>query len=216
MACAVGASERSLYACCTATATPPRAPCEAPRGADARFGRGAVSVPRFHAGQFLGRGSTKTATVQLRHGALLAALTSRTTDLTREAMLMMKVSAHPHLLPLLGLDRDPLSNVRILVPIAPFGSILDLVDHLEFEGASLDPMHVAAVLLQVAHALVHLRTHGVDHGDVAARNVFVFQFQPGEPTIQARLGDYGEARRSTDRALCMRGLAAELYGLVPR
>jgi serine/threonine protein kinase len=129
-------------------------------------------------------------------------------------MLMTKTGTHPHVLPLLHTEFDASSRVSMAVPIAPFGSMLDLADHLDFCGLELCCVHAAVVVLQVAQAVTHLREIGIEHGDVAARNVFVFEYDVADALrIHVRLGDFGEARallcesRNSD---CIRALAREL------
>ena len=175
--------------------------------------------PSLHDGQFLGRGGTKNVTVETRKGGLVAVMRSQVKDLTMEATLMMKLSRcpHPHLLPLLSVESDASSGVRMVAPIAKYGSVLDLVDHLEFEGLAPSHEHMDVVLRQVEQAVDHLETQGLDHGDVRARNVLVFEFDAGNPcATHVRLADYGETRPGRVTADCIVDLAKELHSLVPR
>jgi len=146
-------------------------------------------------------------------------MTSHTTDLWEEATLMMKLSQrpHPHLLSILSVESDASSGVRMVVPIARYGSMLDLVDHLEFQGLAPSHAHMNVVLRQVKQAVDHLETQGFDHGDVRARNVLVFEFETDNPcATHVCLGDYGETRPGRVTPDCIMDLAKELHSLVPR
>ena len=94
--------------------------------------------PSLRDGQFLGRGGSKSV-VQRRKGTLVAVMTSQTQDLTREATLMtrLRLRPHPHLLPLLAIEYDASSRVSMVAPIARYGSMLDLVTTLEFDGLQM-------------------------------------------------------------------------------
>lgn len=172
-----------------------------------------TTADRLRPGQFLGRGSRKQATAECRRGKLVAVLSSSTADLATEARLMTKLSLwpHPHLLALLSAEYDALSRVQIIVPIAKYGSMLDLTDELDFVGRVPSGAHVALVLLQVAHAILHLNALGIDHADVAARNVLVFEFDCDQPMdTHVKLGDLGEARSGRASPDCIHTLAKEL------
>ena len=146
-------------------------------------------------------------------------MTSQTDDLTREAMLMMRVtlSPHQHLLPLLAIEFDALSRVSMVAPIAPFGSMYDLADHLEFDACYISALHVIVALMQVLNALVHLNSIDINHKDVCARNTLVFEFDATDPLrLCVRLGDYGEAVPGKTDLNSIVALARELNALVPR
>jgi serine/threonine protein kinase len=178
-----------------------------------------LTLPRLRDGQFLGRGSSKSVTAHQRNGGLVAVLSSSTTDLAREAMLMKKLSETPHtnLLPLLGVELDENKRVCVVVPVALFGSMRDLADHLEFDGLHLQPSHVAEALRQVSSGTRHLHQQGIVHGDLRADNVLVFQFDPESVSnLHVRIGDYGEAHIGRAPLDCMQRLVRELYALVPR
>lgn len=181
-----------------------------------------TKAPNLRNGQFLGRGAQKIATVTLRQGVLVARLTSTNgtwTDLLREITLMRKTALHPHphLLPLLDVECDALLGVSMVVPIARFGSMLDLVDHLEFDGLSLDCAQVAVAMLQISKAVLHLAGHGLDHGDLAARNLLVHDFDAQCPVaLHVCLGDFGNAREAACDHRCLHALARELHALVLR
>lgn len=126
----------------------------------------------------------------------------------------MKIPPHRHILPLLCTVDDPLRGFSLVVPVAPFGSVLDLADHLDFEGRNLTAAHAAVALVQVAYAVLHLDVQRIVHGDVAARNVLVHEYDATHPlATHVALADFGSVSEGTLDPLCLRPLARELYAL---
>lgn len=177
-----------------------------------------LSRPSMRDGQFLGRGGEKLVHATRRNGILVAVMSSPSADLTAEAQLMMKLTQnpHPHLLPLLAIESDVLSRVSMVAPIARYGSMLDLTDHLEFEGAVLTSNHVNVVMDQVSQAVYHLDALGLDHGDLHARNVLVFRFDLYCPLrVRVKLGDFGCAKRGSASPCDLMRLEQEMRALLP-
>jgi len=146
-------------------------------------------------------------------------MTSPRDDLIQEAKLMMKLTQHPHphLLPPIAIEYDALSKASMVAPIAKFGSMYDLADHLDFDGAHISESHVIVAVLQVLSGLVHLSSMNVNHGDVCGRNVLVFEFDVNHAQLMhVRLSDYGEAHAGQCDLYSVVGLAKELHALVPR
>ena len=178
-------------------------------------------LPKMRSGQFLGKGSQKEVVAEVRDGVLVAVMRGRQTDLAQEATTMAQVTSipHAHLLPLLDVETCAGATV-IVAPLMPFGSMLDLADHLDFEGLSLSFPDVCVALLQVASALLHLHKLGMQHGDVRARNILVKEYAPGTPlSLHVCLADYGESKPVAAAHLDREGvdlLARELHTLVSR
>jgi serine/threonine protein kinase len=186
-----------------------------------------IRPPRLREGQFLGRGAFKKVVVSTRRGTLVAIATSLTGKVQwKEIFVMILLTRlHPHrnLLPLLAVEYDALLRARMVIPIARYGSLLDLQDHLEFEGCetAFTEEHLREVLSQVESALSHLDTLGLDHADVAARNVLVFEFAPGHPVkespeaahIHTALADFGSVVRIPESASARRSKRCALLGL---
>lgn len=138
-------------------------------------------------------------------------------------ILLTRLHPHRHLLPLLAVEYDALSRARMVIPIAKYGSLLDLQDHLEFEGCEVafTEQHLQEVLSQVESALVHLDTLGLDHADVAARNVLVFEFSQrqygkdsqGLAHIRTALADFGSVVRIPPSGSARRSRRCALLGL---
>lgn len=148
---------------------------------------------------------------------MVAVMRSQTQDLTKEAELMMRIakqSPHPHVMKLIATEYDALSRVSMVAPIASFGSMLDLADHLEFEGLEVGVAHKHRAFTQTLSAVLHLNSIGVDHGDVAARNLLVFSYNPYLPnTTHVRLCDFGDAKEGCALESALSGLARELSRL---
>ena len=138
--------------------------------------------------------------------------------LLREAALMCRVRGHAHVLPLLNFGLDHNMRAFVETPIAPHGSIKDLLDSLEFEGrlADFGDAHVEQVLAQVRLALAHVHAAGMRHCDVAARNALVFSFSSQPPAVEVKLCDFGSARALRPREAMegVDGLEAELRELL--
>jgi hypothetical protein len=173
-----------------------------------------LCLPMFRVGQFLGKGSRKTVHAEERNGRMVAVMRSQTHDLQREAMLMMQIGTlapHPHVMKLLTIECDALSKVSMVAPIALFGSMLDLADHLEFDSSEIGPLHKRTAFMQALSAVLHLGSLGIDHGDVAARNVLVFHYNPLAHTqLYVQLCDFGDAKSGCVSAESLCGLAREL------
>tara|TARA_B110000008_G_scaffold211385_1_gene210274 strand:+ start:216 stop:737 length:522 start_codon:yes stop_codon:yes gene_type:complete len=168
-------------------------------------------------GQFLGRGCSKTVVAQRRDGRIVAILRSRINPLAELAVMKsLQHHPHPHLLPLLAVESNALSGAWMVVPIARFGSMYDLVDHLEFEGLShfYTPWHALKIHYQVSTAVSHLASLGWHHGDLRARNVLAFRFGPLPAQTHVKLGDFGEAHKGKASNGDLLALKVELLSLV--
>lgn len=127
---------------------------------------------------------------------------------------MAYVLPHRHILPLLCTLEDPLRGLSLVVPIAPFGSIVDLADHIDFDGCTISAAHSAVALVQVACAVLHLDGQCIVHGDVAARNVLVHTYDASRPlSTHVALADFGSASKGRLEPYCLRPLARELHAL---
>ena len=129
-------------------------------------------------------------------------------------MTRLSLAPHPCLLPLLAVELDASSRVSMVAPIARFGSMLDLADHLEFECLEVGAPHKQNAFDQALSAVLHLNAIGIDHGDVAARNLLVFRYDPHLPCATVvQLCDFGDATPGTTSVSALRRLARELSRL---
>jgi len=76
----------------------------------------------------------------------------------------------------------------LVTELAQMGSVVDLVDTLEFSGRSLSHRDVDEIMEGVRSGVEELNALGLRHGDLHPRNVLVFSYAP----ILAKLGDFGE------------------------
>ena len=148
---------------------------------------------------------------------MVAVIRSSAKDLAVEAELMIKIAnqtMHPHILRLIWIEYDVSERVSMVAPIAPFGSMVDLADHLEFEGLKVGPDHKRQAFAQALSAVLLLNSLGVDHGDVAARNLLVFHYHTYQPRLtDVRLCDFGDSKKGCTPASALCALARELDGL---
>ena len=160
--------------------------------------------PSVRDGQYLGEGAFKLVYASTRNGARVAVATGRHRTPWKEIVVMIVLThahPHPHLLPLIAVERCAWTSARMVLPLARFGSLVDLQDMLEFEGCecAFTKSHLRAVLEQVGGAVAHLRALQLRHLDVASRNVLVFQFESDayRQLVDTKLSDFGSVIRST-------------------
>ena len=166
----------------------------------------------------LGRGFCKTVVkyyVGEQPCALLRARNSY--PLIREAQLLRRFIGKKYLLQPLSEYVVQTCYMRNEVPVelAEFGSFMDLVDSLEFEGklGDITPAHIDEVMQQVNCALDELQSLGLRHNDLNARNILVFQFCASEPEqTRVKLCDFSETQEGPRD--CVKTLRRELEMLV--
>jgi predicted Ser/Thr protein kinase len=103
-------------------------------------------------------------------------------EVLHEALMMSKVSHHPHIVQLIGVVRDA-EHVGLVMNFCSGGSLYkNLTEHRLDEAAKI------RALREVASALAFLHRLNIVHRDVAARNVLL------EGSGAARLSDLGLSR----------------------
>ena len=171
----------------------------------------------------LGRGSTKVARLGSVEGRRVAVLSPREPlarePLARERQLLRTLRGVPGIVQL-ACDDGGASDAHfedtgnVLTELAPFGSLRDLVDDLEFEGrlGDLTDAHVDRIIEQVDEALDELAARGYAHNDLRASNVLVFSFCARDPAAtRVKLCDFGDcAPGPRDATLLLRHEIAEL------
>lgn len=101
----------------------------------------------------------------------------------REAEVLARLR-HPHILPLLAFDTDPVTGHFFMVmPLLPGGTLADRLNHgpLSFE-------QVSAYITQIASALDYAHEQNVIHRDIKPSNVLL------DENDQAVLADFGIAK----------------------
>ena len=166
----------------------------------------------------LGRGFYKTAIKYFVGEQPCALLRARNSyPLIREAQLLRRFIGKKYLLQPLSEYVVQTCYMRNEVPVelAEFGSFMDLVDSLEFEGklGDITPAHIDEVMQQVNCALDELQSLGLRRNDLNARNILVFQFCASEPEqTRVKLCDFSETQEGPRD--CVKTLRRELEMLV--
>ncbi|KAJ7279092.1 kinase-like domain-containing protein, partial [Mycena rebaudengoi] len=121
----------------------------------------------------------------------------------REALVWQNLH-HPHILPLIGIDRDTFSHSLCMVsPWMAYGTVLQ---YLNEHGRS----NVDKLLFEVVQGLQYLHSCNIVHGDLRGANIFITH------DSSACLGDFGLSRfsngswYSTRRGGNLRWMAPEL------
>lgn len=114
---------------------------------------------------------------------------------TREAGYYVSLSCHSNIVHTFGLVQCHPDSVMLLQERAPLG---DLSERLQ-EGNFRPTEGVLCKLFeQISDALIFLADNGVTHGDLACRNVLVFQSDPTDPSKNlVKLTDFGLTRASS-------------------
>ncbi|XP_035825886.1 leucine-rich repeat serine/threonine-protein kinase 1, partial [Aplysia californica] len=114
----------------------------------------------------------------------------------RQEMSILSRLQHPHIVPLVALNLQPLS---LLLMLAPCGGLDAKLRQLEGQGDHLPLFVVRQITIQVAKAMSYLHCHNIIYRDLKSDNVLVWEL-PGSgdapPTsgVDVKLADYGISR----------------------
>ena len=151
--------------------------------------------------EFRGAGSSKV-TYAVRSSTRFCAVVCPRPGLARERFdfeltMLKRVKNCANIVQLLGASSGK-STLRIstaqslILELAPHGSIVDLIDTLEFEGRRKDfsLAHVDKVIEEVENGLDQLQKLGFRHNDLRPQNVLIFFFNSRWPErTRAKLCD---------------------------
>jgi serine/threonine protein kinase len=113
----------------------------------------------------------------------------------REASFYVQLSCHPHIVRTFGLVQSNPDSVMLLQESAPHG---DLSEMLRENGFKPNEAVLWEIFKQICDAMICLADNGIVHGDLACRNVLVFQSNFMEPKANlVKLTDFGLTRAST-------------------
>ena len=113
----------------------------------------------------------------------------------REASFYVNLSFHPHIVRTFGLVQSNPGSVMLLQEMAPEG---DLSELLRENGFRPTEQVLCTIFEQICDAMIFLADNRVVHGDLACRNVLVFQSNANEPTKNlVKLTDFGLTRASS-------------------
>ncbi len=137
--------------------------------------------------EYLGAGSSKV-TYAVRSSTRWCAVICPRPGLARERFdfeltMLKRVKNCANVVQLLGASSGK-STLKIctapslILELAPHGSIVDLIDTLEFEGRREDfsLAHVDKVISEVENGLDELQNLGYRHNDLRPQNVLIFYF----------------------------------------
>lgn len=113
----------------------------------------------------------------------------------REASFYVHLSCHRHIVRTFGLVQSRPDSVMLLQELAPHGDLSEILRENEFKPTE---RVLFTIFEQICDALIFLAHNGVVHGDLACRNVLVFQSDPNEPKNNlVKLTDFGLTRASS-------------------
>jgi hypothetical protein len=112
----------------------------------------------------------------------------------REASFYVQLSCHPHIVRTFGFVQSNPDSIMLLQECAPHG---DLYELLQGNGFKPNERVLWKIFEQICDAMICLADNGIVHGDLACRNVLVFQYHTTDPDKNlVKLTDFGLTRGS--------------------
>jgi len=112
----------------------------------------------------------------------------------QEASFYVQLSCHPHIVRTFGFIQNTRGSVMLLQECAPHG---DLSELLREDGFKPNERVLWKIFEQICDAMICLADNDIVHGDLACRNVLVFQSNPNDPKKNlVKLTDFGLTRGS--------------------
>jgi serine/threonine protein kinase len=112
----------------------------------------------------------------------------------REASFYVQLSCHPHIVHTFGLVQCNPGSVMLIQEYAPQSDLSELLRENEFNPSEIV---LWKIFEQICSAMIFLADNGIIHGDLACRNVLVFQMNPTNPKKNlVKLSDFGLTRES--------------------
>ena len=114
----------------------------------------------------------------------------------RQEMSILCRLQHPHIVPLLALNLQPLS---LLLSLAPLGGLDARLKELNSRGEHLALFVIRSIVIQVAKAMSYLHEHSIIYRDLKSDNVLVWNLPShleAHPTskVDVKIADYGISR----------------------
>jgi serine/threonine protein kinase len=128
----------------------------------------------------------------------------------KDELLALRHLKHPNVVQLYGVSIDDLSYVALLLELAPFGSLRNLLDT---KGADVvdSPQAQLKLLRGVAAGMAYLHNRKIHHHDLKTDNILVFPSRSSETTRNssnapeapwsAKLSDFGLAVGASGRTM---------------
>jgi serine/threonine protein kinase len=113
----------------------------------------------------------------------------------KEAMFYVEMSKHAHIVRTYGLVDNPNKQVMLVQERAQHGSLLQL---LRGQKQPLSETILNEIFIQIADGMSFLAHNNIAHGDLACRNILVFEFDEQNPEkILVKVTDFGLSRGSS-------------------
>lgn len=130
-----------------------------------------------------------------RAGSTIILLKIHGAKASREADFYVKLGCHPHIVRTHGMLESEPNTLTLVQEFAPEGDLSELLRERTFRPSSAV---LIEVFIQIADAMICLADNSIVHGDLACRNVLVFQMNDSDPKENlVKLTDFGLTRAST-------------------
>ncbi len=115
--------------------------------------------------------------------------------ISQEAWVFDELGRHEHLTQLLALTVNNQNLTCLVTEYAPRGGLDEVVIYCQENNLSVANEVLITICMQTSLAMQYLGENNLVHGDLAARNVLVFEFDRLLATqVLVKLSDYGEYR----------------------
>jgi serine/threonine protein kinase len=114
---------------------------------------------------------------------------------TREAAFYVQLSCHPQIVRTFGLIESDADSVMLVQERALEGDLSERLRENEFRPSQAVLLDI---FLQIIDAMICLADNRIVHGDLACRNVLIYELHDSEPSKNVvKLTDFGLTRTST-------------------
>ena len=112
-----------------------------------------------------------------------------------EASFYVHLGCHPHIVKTFGFVESNPGSVMLLQELAPMGDLSEVLREQQFRPSEIVLLEI---FIQLIEAMICLASNNIVHGDLACRNVLVFETNAIEPKENlVKLTDFGLTRGST-------------------
>ncbi len=113
-------------------------------------------------------------------------------EISEKVAAFDRLGRHEHLVSVLASTVTPENWTCLVTELAPLGSLDSVIIDYADKNACVTDEVLLKICIQVCSGMVHLGQHGLVHGNLAARNVLVFQFHPSLARhVVVKIADYG-------------------------
>jgi serine/threonine protein kinase len=116
------------------------------------------------------------------------------TKAKQEASFYVQLSSHPHIVRTYGLVQSSPDSILLVQERSPLGNLSELLRENELKPSERVLWNIFE---QICDAMIFLAQKSIIHGNLACRNVLVFQMNPNNPKNNlVKLTDFGFTRGS--------------------